>query len=134
MGYNSALSHCFSCKLFVFCLECLKYFIESLQLNVGLSYTYASGRPYYNPASPVFLGDRSPDYHSLSANMSYLLTIGKFFAVAYISVSNLTDRKNIYGYNYSNDGQQRYPVLPALYRYIYAGFTISLSKFNRDEL
>lgn len=111
-----------------------KYFIEPLQLNVGLSYTYSSGRPYYNPASPVFLGDISPDYQSLSANMSYLLTIGKFFAVAYISISNLTDRKNIYGYTYSNDGQQRYSVLPPLYRYFYAGFTISLSRFSNDEL
>ena len=111
-----------------------KYFIDALQLNIGLSYTYASGRTYYNPANPEFLGDKTPDYQSLSANMSYLLTIGKLFAVAYISVDNLTGRKNIYGYNYSYDGQQRYPILPALYRYIYAGFTISLSKFSQDEL
>ncbi len=111
-----------------------KYFIETLQLNIGLSYTYASGRPYYNPSNPSFLGDRTPSYQSLAANMSYLLTIGKLFAVAYISVDNLTGRKNIYGYNYSFDGQQRYPILPALYTYIYAGFTISLSKFNKDEL
>jgi len=103
-------------------------------LNIGLSYTYASGRPYYNPSNPDFLGDRTPSYQSLAANMSYLLTIGKLFAVAYISVDNLTGRKNIYGYNYSFDGQQRYPILPALYRYIYAGFTISLSKFNKEEL
>jgi hypothetical protein len=111
-----------------------KYFVEPWQLNIGLAYTYASGRPYYNPASPVFLGDRTPDYQSLAANMSYLITIGKFFAVAYISVDNLTGRKNIYGYNYSFDGQQRYPIVPALYRYVYAGFTVSLTKFNQDEL
>lgn len=111
-----------------------KYFIDALQLNVGLSYTYASGRPYYNPANPNFLGDRTPDYQDLAANMSYLLTIGKFFAVAYISVDDLTGRKNIFGYNYSFDGQQRYPILPPLYRYIYAGFTISLTKFSQDEL
>ncbi len=111
-----------------------KYFIQPLQLNVGISYNYASGRPYYNPASAVFYGDRAPDYQSLSANMSYLLTIGKLFAVAYISVDNLTGRKNIYGYNYSFDGHQRYPILPAVYRTIYAGFTISLTKFNTDEL
>jgi hypothetical protein len=110
-----------------------KYFIEVLQLNVGLSYTYASGRPYYNPQS-AFLSDRTPEYRNLSANMSYLMTIGKYFAVAYISVDNIPGRKNIFGYRYSPDGSQRYPVLPALDRWVYAGFTISLSKFNKDEL
>lgn len=111
-----------------------KYFIDALQVNIGISYTYASGRPYYNPGNPNFLGDRTPDYQDLAANMSYLLTIGKLFAVAYISVDDLTGRKNIFGYNYSFDGQQRFPIVPPLYRYIYAGFTISLSKFSQEEL
>jgi hypothetical protein len=110
-----------------------KYFIEILQLNIGLSYTYATGRPYYNPASTVFLSDRTPYYSDLSANMSYLMTIGKYFAVAYISVDNIAGRKNIFGYNYFRDGSN-YPMQPAFNRWVYAGFTVSLSKFNKDEL
>jgi outer membrane cobalamin receptor len=111
-----------------------KYFIEALQLNLGISYTYASGRPYYDPANPVFLGDRTPSYQDVAMNASYLLTVGKYFAVAYISVDNLTGRKNIYGYNYSSDGKERYQIIPPLYRWVYAGFTISLSKFKKEEL
>ena len=112
----------------------LKYFIEPFQVNVGASYTYASGRPYFNPTSSVFLGDRTPDIHNIAVNASYLITVGRYFAVAYISVDNITGRKNIYGYNYSFDGQHHYPIIPAIYRYVYAGFTISLTKFKKEEL
>jgi outer membrane receptor for ferrienterochelin and colicin len=115
-----------------------KYFIEALQLNLGVSYTYANGRPYYNPASSTFLGDKTPSYQNMSMNASYLITVGKYFAVAYISLDNLTGRKNIYGYNYAYDfntsSYKAYPIIPPLYRWFYAGFTISLSKFKKEEL
>jgi outer membrane cobalamin receptor len=115
-----------------------KYFIEPLQVNVGISYTYASGRPYYNPASSTFLGDRTPSYQDVAMNASYLLTVGKYFAVAYISVDNVAGRRNIYGYSYSYDvntnSYKSYPIIPPLYRWFYAGFTISLSKFKKEEL
>jgi hypothetical protein len=113
-----------------------KYFIDPLQINIGVSYTYASGKPYYNPqktSSSDFMSDRTPDYNDLSMNLSYLLTVGRYFAVAYISIDNITNNKNIYGYRYSSDGT-KHAVEPALYRWIYAGFTISLTKFSKEEL
>jgi outer membrane cobalamin receptor len=108
----------------------VKYFIEALQLNIGLSYTYASGRLFYDPA---FVAVKTPDYHTLSFNCSYLVTVGRFFGVAYMSIDNLTGRKNIYGYNYSPQGQS-YEIKPALDRWIYAGFTIALTRFKKEEL
>jgi hypothetical protein len=107
-----------------------KYFIEPINLNVGLSYTYESGRPAYNPQFAV---KHSPDYHSLAFNCTYMVTIGRYFGIAYVTIDNLTGRKNIFGYNYSPNGAE-FPVLPTFNRWIYAGFTISLTRFSKDEL
>ena len=109
----------------------VKYFIDPLQVNVGASYVYASGRPFYDPNFNV---KTAPDYHDLSFNMSYLTTIGKtFFGVAYMGIDNVLNRKNIYGYQFSPDGTS-HNIIPPLYRTIYIGFTISLSQFTKDEL
>ena len=108
----------------------VKYFIEPLQVNIGASYVYASGRPFY---TPDFILKKSPDYHDLSLNMSYLTTLGKLFGVAYMGIDNVLNRKNIYGYQFSPDGTS-HTVFPALYRTVYIGFTLSLSKFSKDEL
>ena len=111
-----------------------KYFINKIQTNVSLSYNYASGRSYYNPGNPVFLGDRAPDYHNLSLSISYLTNIRKMFTVIYFSIDDITNRHNILGYRYSPDGSERYPVIPSTYRTIFFGINLSLTKFNLDEL
>lgn len=111
-----------------------KYWIEKLNSMVSGTYSYASGKPYYNPANPGFLGDRTSSYQNLALQVSHLRSFGKWFTVFYISVDNVLNRKNIFGYRYSADGQSRYPVQPALYRTIFAGVNISLSKFDKDEL
>lgn len=90
-----------------------KYWLEKLNSMVSATYSYASGKPYYNPANPTFLGDRTPNYQNLALQVSHLRSFGKWFAVFYVSVDNVLNRKNIFGYRYSADGQSRYPVQPA---------------------
>jgi hypothetical protein len=111
-----------------------KYFIEPLKVNIAATYTFATGRPYYNPNSAEFLNDRVPYFENISLNISYVTTIKKVFAVFYAGVDNVTNRKNIFGYRYSTDGTQRFPIEPALYRSVFVGMNFSLSAFNRDEL
>ena len=111
-----------------------KYFIDQIQTNIALSYNYASGRTYYNPNNVNFLADKTPDYHNLSLSLSYLTSIRKMFTVIYVSIDNITDQHNILGYRYSNNGLDRYPVVPSTYRTIFFGINISLTKFNKDEL
>jgi hypothetical protein len=111
-----------------------KYFVESIQLTIGLTYSYASGRPYYNPMDLKFLGSRSPEYHNLSLNAAYLTSIGKLFTVVYAGIDNIFNIKNFLGYRYSSDGLERYPVLPPLYRSVFFGINISLSSFKKEEL
>lgn len=111
-----------------------KYWFQKLNCMVSGTFSYASGKPYYNPANSVFMGDKTPDYQNVALQVSHLRSFGKWFAVFYVSVDNVLNRKNIFGYRYSSDGQSRYPVEPALYRTIFAGVNISLSKFDKDEL
>jgi hypothetical protein len=111
-----------------------KYFIEKPGLNISVTYNYASGRPYYNPNNPVFLGDRSPAYQDLAISFSYLFRIKKLFGVFYLGIDNVTNNPNVLGYNYSDNGQQRYPILPALYRSAFAGVFISVTPFKKEEL
>ena len=112
----------------------MKYFSMKLQTSFSLTYSYASGRPYYNPASTRFLGDRSPDYHNLAFTAAYLTTIKKMFTVFYISLDNITNQHNVLGYRYSYDGSQRYEVKPPFYFNLFFGFNMSLKEFNKDEL
>ncbi|MGN6476849.1 MAG: hypothetical protein ACTHKV_06460, partial [Flavipsychrobacter sp.] len=110
-----------------------KYFIEKLQTQVNVTYSYATGRPYYNPANPTFLGDRTPDYNNLSVTVNYLRSIGKWFTVIYAGVDNITNAKNVFGYRYDASGN-RYEMRPALYRSVFVGINFSLTAFDKDEL
>jgi hypothetical protein len=111
-----------------------KYFIEKPGINISLTYAYASGRPYYNPNNPTFLADRSPAYQDLSASFSYLFRVKKLFGVFYLGVDNVTNNQNVLGYRYSDNGLNRYPIVPALYRSLFAGVFLSLTPYKKDEL
>jgi hypothetical protein len=111
-----------------------KYWIEKIQTQINSTYSYGSGRPYYDPANPSFLGSRAPEYHNLSFTINHLRSVGKWFTVIYAGVDNVTNHKNIFGYRYSADAKQRFPIVPALYRSFFVGINMSLSEFNKDEL
>ena len=110
-----------------------KYWIDKIQTQINSTYSYASGRPYYDPSSPVVLGDHAPEYHNLSFTINHLRSIGKWFTVIYAGIDNVTNQKNVFGYRYSADGT-RYPVVPPLYRSFFVGINMSLSRFDKDEL
>ena len=93
--------------------------------RVGLSYTYASGRPYHNPNNPEFLSDRTNDYHNLNLNASYLTSISGNFTVLYISFRNPLQFEQVFGYTYSDDGENRVARRPASDWSIFAGVSIS---------
>jgi len=110
-----------------------KYFIEKLQTQINLTYSYSSGRPYYNPLSTGFMTDRTPDFHNLSLNINYLRSIGKWFTVIYAGIDNVTNQKNIFGYRYDG-ANNRYEIRPAIYRSVFVGVNFSLTAFDKDEL
>lgn len=111
-----------------------KYFVDKWHTNFSATYSFASGRPYYNPNNPTFLGDRTQPYNNLALAVAYLHSFGKWFTVFYISLDNVTDNHNVFGYRYNNTGTEKYPVVPALYRSVFFGVNMSLTQFKKDEL
>lgn len=114
-----------------------KYFIQKWATQVNATYNFASGRPYYNPASADFMSDRTPAFHNLSITINYLRSFGKWFSVIYAGVDNITNSKNVFGYRYTGDaniGYTRTPVVPAIYRSVFVGVNFSLTAFDVDEL
>lgn len=111
-----------------------RYYPESIHTVFSLGYNYASGRPYYNPSSNSFLGERSPAFQNLSLKISYLTNIKKMFAAFYLNIDNLTNYKNVLGYRYATDGQFKSPILPPQYIAVFFGVYLSISEFNKDEL
>ena len=93
--------------------------------RVGLSYTFASGRPYFNPNNENFLSDRTQAYHNLNLNASYLTSISGNFTVLYISFRNPFQFEQVLGYTYSDDGEFRIAKQPASDWSIFAGVSIS---------
>ena len=110
-----------------------KHFIPKISLAPSLTYVYSSGRPYYNPNNPVFLGDRTKDYHNLSLNFSYLTSIRKNFTVVVFSVGNVLGIDNVYSYNYSPDGARRLAVGPTSDRVFFAGVFINIGSQSDDS-
>jgi len=109
-----------------------KKFFEKLNISSGFTYTYASGRPYYNPNNPDFMSDRTIDYHMLSVNGAYLRQIKKCFAVFVLSVSNVIGNDQVFGYRYSYDGMRSAAVTPPAKRFIFVGVFLSFG-VNRSK-
>lgn len=107
-----------------------KHWVPSIMSMVGLTYTFAKGRPYFNPNNPDFLSDRAKDYQNLSLSVSYLTSLFNSFTIVFFSVDNLFGYNNIYGYNYSSDGTVRAPVLAPALRTAFIGMFISLGESN----
>jgi hypothetical protein len=117
-----------------------KYFVDKWHTNFSATYSYASGRPYYDQYYPTFLGERTPEFYNVALTVAYLHSFGKWFTVFYLSIDNITNQHNVFGYRYAYDthGNQinssRSEILPALYRSIFFGVNMSLTQFKKDEL
>jgi hypothetical protein len=106
----------------------IKRWVPAITTSFGLTYTFATGRPYYNPNNPEYLGDKTKNYNNLSINLSYLTTVFKSFTVIFFSVDNILGFENIFGYNYSSDGTVRMPILPTSKRTFFLGMFISVGQ------
>jgi len=111
-----------------------KKFFPKIRTSAGFSYLYSTGRPYYNPNNPEFLGDRTYDLHSLNLNASYLTRIGKAFTVVVLSVTNVPGFSQVYGYRYSSDGLRRETIGPPAKRMIFAGLFMSFGQDRSREV
>ncbi len=113
-----------------------KKFFPKIRTGAGFTYSYATGRPYYNPNRPVseFLTDRTPDYHNLSINLNYLTTIKGAFTVFVVGLQNVLGNQQIFGYRYSPDGSSREALTPAVKQFFFIGAFASWGVDRRQEV
>jgi hypothetical protein len=105
----------------------IKYSIPKTSVNIGFTYNYTSGRPYYNPLH-AFLSDKTPAVHNLIFAGNYAWFIKSNLFAVFIYADNILGIKNIYNYYYLAGGTQRYTLTPPAYRSIYAGINVTLAK------
>lgn len=108
-----------------------KHFIPQISSQAGLTYKFASGRPYYNPENPEFMADRTKVYNDLSFNISYLTSIRDHFTIVYFSVGNLLGWEQSFGYRYSlnpdsSGNYESYEIKPGAKRFLFLGIFISI--------
>ncbi|QCK16176.1 TonB-dependent receptor domain-containing protein [Mangrovivirga cuniculi] len=107
-----------------------KHFIDKIKTQVGMTYNFASGRPYNDPNNTGFNSRKTRAYHDLSMNFSYLLRSN---VIIHGSVTNVLGTKNVFGYEYSSKPDEsglykRRAITPIAPRFIFLGIFITLSK------
>ena len=112
-----------------------KKFFMDIKSGFNLTYSWASGRPYYNimPAggNKFYIADqgKTQDYSSLNFSAEWVPSIGKenakSFIVLFASVNNLLGSSQVSGYNYSFNGSIKSPVTPPAKRFYFIGCFIS---------
>lgn len=112
-----------------------KRFFTDIKSGFNLTYSWASGRPYYNirtdGSNKYFIADqgKTKSYNNLSFSAEWVPSIGKenakSFIVLFASVSNILGSNQVFGYNYSFDGSIRNPVTQPAKRFYFIGCFIS---------
>lgn len=108
----------------------VKAFISDLKSQVGWTYSFASPRTYNDPNEDTFMSGRTPAYHDLSFNWSYLLNSQ---VIVHAMINNALGINNIFGYEFADepDANGVYasrPIRPAAPRFLFLGIFITLSK------
>jgi TonB-dependent receptor-like protein/carboxypeptidase-like protein len=113
----------------------MKKFFTKIKSGVNLTYSYATGRPYYNfmlnsvNKYDMAESGKTRDFNTLNFSAEYVPSVGKTkaksFLVLFASVSNLLGANNIYGYNFSYSGLYKQAITPPATRFYFIGCFIS---------
>ena len=114
----------------------MKRFIMDIKTGFNFTYSYATGRPYYNimynsGGNKYNIADqgKTKDYHNLGFSMNYVPSIGKTnaktFWVLVASITNVLGSNQVYGYNYSYNGLNKQPIEPTAKRFYFVGVFLS---------
>jgi len=113
----------------------MKRFFTKMKTGFNFTYSYATGRPYYNfqvnSGNKFYIADQgeTKDFHTLNFSMEYVPTIGKAnakgFVVWFASISNILGYNPVYGYNYSYNGAIKQPITNTSNRFYFVGCFIS---------
>jgi len=108
-----------------------KQTFPKINVTVGATYVFATGRFYINPYNPIVPGDKLPDYNNLSLSASYLMQLFQNFTVLAVGVQNVLGIDNTVGYRYFSDSESVEVKQPALRSY-FIGLFMSIGE-DSDE-
>jgi hypothetical protein len=91
-----------------------KRFIPGINSFLSATYSFATGRPYFNPNNPEFMADRTRSFNDISFGFTHIFTLFNTQTVLHLVANNVFGFDNIYGYNFSRvpDSQGIYPSQP----------------------
>jgi vitamin B12 transporter len=122
----------------------VKKFVTKIKTQFNGSYTFASGRPYYNIAmdnsNKFVVADQGKtiNYNSMSFSVNYLPNINnpkaKKFTVWVFSVTNVLNNNQIYNYNYSFNGLHKEAVTPPARQFFFLGCFISFGVDRSEDV
>ncbi len=110
-----------------------KHWLQKINTAIGATYAFQSPRPYQDPNRPGFHQGRTPAYHDLSVNASYLTNLGGHFTIIYVSATNILGLNQTFGYQFGNtpdaDGQlPARAIMPPAKRFLFVGLFVNFGK------
>jgi CarboxypepD_reg-like domain len=110
----------------------MKRFFLKMKTGFNFTYSYATGRPYYNflfngSGNKYIIADqgKTKDYQNLGFSMNYVPSVGKtnqrVFWVLVASITNVLGYNAVYGYHYSYNGMNKEPITPPAKRFYFIG-------------
>ena len=122
----------------------MKRFIIDWKTGFNVTYTYATGRPYYNFMPNTSDGKymitdqgKTKDFQSVNFSAEYVPSIGKknakTFIVLFASMSNVLGYNFVYGYNYSYSGLFKQPIVPPAQRFYFIGCFLSFGVDRTED-
>ncbi len=110
-----------------------KYWIDAIDSQLGVTYTFNSGRPYHDPTISGFNNRMSPMFHDLSANLSYITSLWGHQAILHLSCTNILGLNQVFGYQFSNEPDangeyHRIPIIPTAPRFAFIGLFVDFER------
>lgn len=108
-----------------------KQWVQKITTQFGITFSWASGRPYNDPNSTSFMDRRTSNFCDVSLNCSHLTDIFGKGTIIYASINNVLGRDNIYGYRYysipnSSGVYESLPIRSESKRFILFGLFVTI--------
>jgi hypothetical protein len=108
----------------------VKHFIQPLQSQLGISFSFNDGYTYDNPNLPGQMNAKTKSFQDLSLGWSYL---AKPNLIIHLACSNVLGRDNIFGYQYAMEANENgihegMPIRLQAPRFLFLGIFLTLSK------
>jgi outer membrane receptor for ferrienterochelin and colicin len=122
----------------------IKRYFQEINFSANLSYSLATGRPYYNIQTNADGRSSIPDkgttntYKQMNLSFAYLFAIfkkwkNKDFSGIGFGINNVFGTRQIFGYNYSYNGLNKVPVTLPANRGYYIGLFMTFGIDRRND-